>query len=101
MLPTLSPAQEKLLIGLADPEASADWDKDVSAGELMALLANAEFHGVLPIVLRKLRERRDANLPEDPGLARKLAELRDQATTATGQSMLLQYHGDRIMKALA
>ncbi|TGU42095.1 hypothetical protein EN795_35750, partial [bacterium M00.F.Ca.ET.152.01.1.1] len=59
------------------------------------------FHGVLPIVLRKLRERRDANLPEDPGLARKLAELRDQATTATGQSMLLQYHGDRIMKALA
>ena len=37
MLPELSPAQEKLLINLADPEASADWDKDVSAGELMAL----------------------------------------------------------------
>ncbi|RWD68593.1 nucleotidyltransferase family protein [Mesorhizobium sp.] len=101
MLPELSPAQEKLLISLADPEAPADWDKDVSAGDLLALLANAEFHGVLPIVLRKLRERGDANLPKDVGLRQKLAELRDQMTMATGQSMLLQYHGDRIMKALA
>ncbi|RUU53941.1 hypothetical protein EOD04_33490, partial [Mesorhizobium sp. M2C.T.Ca.TU.009.01.2.1] len=101
MLPELSPAQEKLLIKLADPEATADWGNDVSAGDLLALLANAEFHGVLPIVLRKLRERGDADLPNDAGLRQKLAELRDQMTTATGQSMLLQYHGDRVMKALA
>lgn len=100
MLPELSPAQERLLINLADPEAPADWDKGVSAGGLLALLANAEFHGVLPIVLRKLRERGEANLPKDAGLLQKLAELRDQMTTVTGQSMLLQYHGDRIMKAL-
>ena len=101
MLPALSPAQEKLLIKLADPEAPADWGKDVSAGDLLAELANAEFHGVLPIVLRKFRERGDANLPKDARLLQKLTELRDQMTTATGQSMLLQYHGDRIMKALA
>ncbi len=101
MLPELSPAQEKLLINLADPETAADWGKDGSGASLMALLANAEFHGVLPIVLRKFRERGDANLPKDAGLPQKLAELRDQATMATGQSMLLQYHGDRIMKALA
>ena len=101
MLPALSPAQEKLLIKLADPEAPADWGKDVSAGDLLAELANAEFHGVLPIVLRKFREYGDANLPKDARLLQKLTELRDQMTTATGQSMLLQYHGDRIMKALA
>ena len=101
MLPALSPAQEKLLIKLADPEAPADWGKDVSTGDLLAELANAEFHGVLPIVLRKFRERGDANLPKDARLLQKLTELRDQMTTATGQSMLLQYHGDRIMKALA
>ena len=101
MLPELSPAQERLLINLADPEAPADWGKDVSAGDLMALLANAEFHGVLPIVLRKLRERGDARLPQNAALQRRLSELRDDATIATGQSMLLQYHGDRIMKALA
>ncbi|TIW06144.1 MAG: hypothetical protein E5V81_34100, partial [Mesorhizobium sp.] len=86
MLPELSPAQEKLLINLADPEAPSDWGKDVSAGDLLALLANAEFHGVLPIVLRKFRERGDANLPKDAGLRQKLAELRDQMTMATGQS---------------
>src|SRR5690349_9558122 len=101
MLPELSPAQEKLLINLADPEVPADWDRDVPAAGLLALLANAEFHGVLPIVLRKLRERGEADLPKDAALLQKLAELRDQMTTATGQSMLLQYHGDRIMKALA
>ncbi|WP_149790648.1 nucleotidyltransferase family protein [Mesorhizobium sp. NFR06] len=101
MLPELSPAQEKLLINLADPEAPAEWGKELSASGLTAMLANAEFHGVLPIVLRKFRERGDADLPKDAALLQKLDELRDQATTATGQSMLLQYHGDRIMKALA
>jgi hypothetical protein len=101
MLPPLSPAEEKLLLGFADPETPARQARDVSAKSLTALLANAEFHGVLPIMLRKLREIGDAQLPRDPALQQKLAELRDQATIATGQSMLLQYHGDRIMKALA
>ena len=101
MLPPLSPAEEKLLLGFADPEASADRGKDLSANSLMALLANAEFHGVLPIMLRKLRERGDDNLPGDGVLRQRLSQLRDQSTLATGQSMLLQYHGGRIMKALA
>lgn len=101
MLPPLSPAEEKLLLDFADPEAPADGKWTLSANSLMALLANAEFHGVLPIMLRKLREIGDANLPANTALRQKLAELRDQATLATGQSMLLQYHGDRIMKALA
>ncbi|TGP23987.1 MULTISPECIES: nucleotidyltransferase family protein [unclassified Mesorhizobium] len=101
MLPPLSPADEKLLLDFADPEVPADRDRNLSASSLTALLANAEFHGVLPIMLRKLREIGDASLPEDAALRQKLSELRDQATLVTGQSMLLQYHGDRIMKALA
>lgn len=101
MLPPLSPAEEKLLLDFADPEAPADRGRNLSASSLMALLANAEFHGVLPIMLRKLREIGDTDLPADAALRQKLSELRDQATLATGQSMLLQYHGDRIMKALA
>ncbi|TPJ73277.1 nucleotidyltransferase family protein [Mesorhizobium sp. B2-7-1] len=101
MLPSLAPADEKLLLTFADPEASAAIGNGLAAKTLLALLANAEFHGVLPIMLRKLREIGDARLPQDAALQRKLSELRDGATMATGQSMLLQYHGDRIMKALA
>ncbi|RWA77593.1 MAG: hypothetical protein EOQ28_02340 [Mesorhizobium sp.] len=101
MLPPLSPAEEKLLLDFADPEAPADRGRDLSASSLMALLANAEFHGVLPIMLRKLREIGDAKLPDDATLRQKLCGQRDQATLVTGQSMLLQYHGERIMKALA
>ncbi|RUW76381.1 hypothetical protein EOA29_27865, partial [Mesorhizobium sp. M1E.F.Ca.ET.063.01.1.1] len=84
MLPPLSPAEEKLLLEFADPEAPADRGRNLAASSLKALLANAEFHGVLPIMLRKLRERGDADLPDDAALQQKLAELRDQATIATG-----------------
>lgn len=101
MLPTLSPAEEKSLVVFADPEAPVARGARFSAASLQALLANAEFHGVLPVMLRKLRELGDASLPDDAGLREKLSGLRDQATLATGQSMLLQYHGERIMKALA
>ncbi|WP_224545099.1 nucleotidyltransferase family protein [Mesorhizobium sp. CA16] len=101
MLPSLAPADEKLLLTFADPEASAAIGDGLAAATLLALLANAEFHGVLPIMLRKLREIGDARLPQDATLQRRLSELRDEATMATGQSMLLQYHGERIMKALA
>lgn len=100
MLPSLTFAEERLLLRLADPEAAAVED-NLSAKALSALLDNAEFHGVLPIMLRKLRERGGARLPEDPGLQSKLDDLRQKATIATGQSMLLQYHGDRIMKGMA
>ncbi|OBQ77236.1 nucleotidyltransferase family protein [Mesorhizobium sp. WSM3873] len=101
MLPPLSPAEEKLLLEFADPEAPSERGGALSASSLIALLANAEFHGVLPIMLRKLREIGEADLPNDAALRQQLSGLRDQATLATGQSMLLQYHGDRIMKALA
>nr|WIE91827.1 nucleotidyltransferase family protein [Mesorhizobium sp. WSM4875] len=101
MLLPLSPAEEKLLLEFADPEAPSERGGALSASSLIALLANAEFHGVLPIMLRKLREIGEADLPNDAALRQKLSGLRDQATLATGQSMLLQYHGDRIMKALA
>jgi hypothetical protein len=101
MLPPLTSAEEKLLLRYADPEASAIDAANLPAKTLMALLDNAEFHGILPIMLRKLQERGDAHLPPDAGLQGKLNGLRDKATIATGQSMLLQYHGDRIMKGLA
>ena len=101
MLPPLTPANEKLLLTFADPEAPPGIDGDLAAETLLALLANAEFHGVLPIMLRKLGAIGDAQLPTDAALQQKLSELRDQSTLVTGQSMLLQYHGDRIMKALA
>ncbi|WP_192179389.1 nucleotidyltransferase family protein [Mesorhizobium amorphae] len=101
MLPSLSPADEKLLLTFADPEAPAGWGRDVAANSLLALLANAEFHGVLPIMLRKLQERGDAHLPQDLDLQARLADLRQKSTLVTGQSMLLQYHGERIMTALA
>ncbi|TPI28508.1 nucleotidyltransferase family protein [Mesorhizobium sp. B3-2-1] len=100
MLPSLTSAEERLLLRFADPEAAAVED-NLSAKALSALLDNAEFHGVLPIMLRKLRERGDARLPLDAGLPDKLDDLRQKATIATGQSMLLQYHGDRIMKGMA
>jgi hypothetical protein len=100
MLPHLTPAEERLLLRYADPAAPAVADT-LSAKTLSALLDNAEFHGILPIMLRKLRERGDAQLPGDPGLQARLADLRHKATIATGQSMLLQYHGGRIMKELA
>lgn len=99
MLPPLTPAEEKLLLNYADPEARTAGDP--AAKTLSALLANAEFHGVLPIMLRKLQERGDAHLPQDAALQEQLSSLRQKAPIATGQSMLLQYHGDRIMKALA
>ena len=100
MLPSLTNAEERLLLRFADPEA-APVGEDLSAKTLTALLDNAEFHGVLPIMLRKLQERGDARLPSDAGLQARLEDLRQKATIATGQSMLLQYHGDRIMKGLA
>ncbi|KRB26043.1 MULTISPECIES: nucleotidyltransferase family protein [Mesorhizobium] len=100
MLPSLTSAEERLLLRFADPEAAAVED-NLSAKSLSALLENAEFHGILPIMLRKLRERGDARLPPDAGLRDKLDDLRQKATIATGQSMLLQYHGDRIMKEMA
>jgi hypothetical protein len=99
MLPPLTPADEKLLLRYADPEAAGD--DAPSARTLLTLLANAEFHGILPIMLRKLQAREPGYLPNDTTLRERLADLRDKATIATGQSMLLQYHGDRIMKALA
>ncbi len=101
MLPSLKRIDEELLLTFADPEAPAGIGGDLAAETLLALLANAEFHGVLPIMLRKLGEIGDAHLPADAVLRQRLSELRDQSTLATGQSMLLQYHGDRIMKALA
>jgi hypothetical protein len=101
MLPPLSPADEKLLLRYADPEALVVGDNIVSAKTLSALLANAEFHGILPIMLRKLQERGDENLPRDAVLQAALSDLRQKSTIVTGQSMLLQYHGDRVMKALA
>jgi hypothetical protein len=100
MLPSLTSAEERLLLRFADPEAAAVED-NLSAKSLSALLENAEFHGILPIMLRKLRERGDARLPPDAGLRDKLDDLRQKATIATGQSMLLQYHGDHIMKEMA
>jgi len=99
MLPPLTPADEKLLLNYADPEAELAVVPRV--GSLLALLDNAEFHGVLPIMLRKLREAGDAHLPQDADLQARLDELREASTLVTGQSMLLQYHGERIMKALA
>ena len=99
MLPSLTSAEERLLLRYADPEAAVV--EDLSAKTLSALLDNAEFHGILPIMLRKLQERGDAQLPPDQGLRDRLEYLRQKATIATGQSMLLQYHGDRIMKGLA
>ncbi|QPC94961.1 nucleotidyltransferase family protein [Mesorhizobium sp. INR15] len=101
MLPQLTPSEEKLLLTFADPEATVTGADVFGAATLSALLANAEFHGVLPIMLRKLRERGDQHLPRDAMVQEQLFELRQQATMVTGQSMLLQYHGDRIMKALA
>ncbi|WP_095200909.1 nucleotidyltransferase family protein [Mesorhizobium carmichaelinearum] len=100
MLPSLTCAEERLLLRFADPAATAVGE-ELSAKALSALLDNAEFHGVLPIMLRKLQERGDAHLPPDAGLRGKLDDLRDKATIATGQSMLLRYHGDRIMKGMA
>ncbi|KRB34553.1 hypothetical protein ASD99_02885 [Mesorhizobium sp. Root695] len=100
MLPSLTPAEEKLLLRYADPEAAAV-EEDLSAKTLSALLDNAEFHGILPIMLRKLQQRGDAHLPADADLHGRLDDLRQKGTIATGQSMLLQYHGDRIMKGLA
>jgi len=100
MLPPLTPAEEKLLLNYADPEAPLAGG-DLAAKTLSALLANAEFHGILPIMLRKLQERGDAHLPQDAGLMETLSDLRQKSTLVTGQSMLLHYHGDRIMKALA
>lgn len=100
MLPPLTSIEERLLLRFADPEATAVED-NLSAKVLSALLDNAEFHGVLPIMLRKLQEGGDARLPQDASLREKLDDLRNKATIATGQSMLLQYHGDRIMKGMA
>jgi hypothetical protein len=100
MLPSLTLADEKLLLRYADPEASVSGD-NVTAETLSALLANAEFHGVLPMMLRKLGECGDGHLPQDPRLRERLADLRRKSTLVTGQSMLLRHHGDRIMKALA
>ncbi|TGU54205.1 hypothetical protein EN791_034210, partial [Mesorhizobium sp. M2D.F.Ca.ET.148.01.1.1] len=87
MLPSLTPAEEKLLLRFADPEAAAVED-NLSAKALSALLDNAEFHGVLPIMLRKLKERGDAHLPQDAALLARLTELREASTPVTGQSML-------------
>ncbi|MBN9222309.1 MAG: nucleotidyltransferase family protein [Mesorhizobium sp.] len=100
MLPSLTTAEERLLLRYADPEAEAVQNVS-SAKSLSALLDNAEFHGILPIMLRKLREHGDSHLPKDAGLEARLEDLRQKATIATGQSMLLQYHGDRIMRGMA
>jgi len=73
MLPPLSPADEKLLLTFADPEAPAAIGGNLAAQTLLALLANAEFNGVLPIMLRKLRQIGAARLPQDAALQGKLS----------------------------
>ena len=50
MLPSLAPADEKLLLTFADPNASVAIGNGLAAETLMVLLANAEFHGVLSIM---------------------------------------------------
>lgn len=99
MLPPLSADDEKLLLAFADPQHETAVAR--SAPRLEALLANAEFHGVLPIMLRKLSTQGEAALPADSRLGARLAELRHGQMMATGQSMLLQYHGERVMRSLA
>lgn len=100
MLPALSRAEERLLLGLADPEAPAP-EELPPAPRMLALLDNVEFHGVLPIAMRKLGAYGFDRLAQDDALKARLAELRERITVAVGQSMLLQYHGGRIMRGLA
>ncbi|TGS31660.1 hypothetical protein EN823_15390, partial [bacterium M00.F.Ca.ET.180.01.1.1] len=83
MLPPLTADEETLLLRYADPEAEAVGEV-LPAKTLMALLDNAEFHGILPVMLRKLGESGDARLPQDAGLKAKLDDLRQKATIGTG-----------------
>ena len=96
----LSSADEKLLVALADPEAkapAADWNSN----RMSALVEAADNHGVLPVVTRKFRTLATGGTSFDPTSRRLIEESGQSLTIATGQSMMLSFHGRRIFGALA
>ena len=101
MLPPLTPADENLLLNYRGPRG---------AGGLAAILRQKPCRLCWPMPSSTASCRsccascRSVATPiclQDAGLQETLSELRQKSTLVTGQSMLLQYHGDRIMKALA
>lgn len=97
----LSAADEALLIDLADPIAPPPPDIHWTSDRLARLLDAAESHGLLAIVVRKLREAGAADwLPDEKSVAR-LRDLERRTTLAVGQSLLLQFHARRVMTDLA
>ena len=90
----LSAADAKLLIALADPESSFA-PPPLAPGRAQLLLSQAERHGVLPAVLRKLR----------PGLATpELAPIRDHFSiryqAGVAFNMQLRAHAKQLQAAL-
>ena len=96
----LSAEDEALLVSLADPVArppTTTW-----SGERLARLIPAiDSHGVMPVAARKLREAGVATRLTDRASAEALAGVERTATLAVGQSLLLQFHGRRVMADLA
>lgn len=95
----LAAADEILLVALADPEAappSAEWD----GARVATLIEAADNHGVLPIASRKLRALAAAGGAFDPAGSRLIDESAQKLTIATGQSMMLSFHGRRVFSAL-
>ncbi|MEW9837314.1 nucleotidyltransferase family protein [Mesorhizobium marinum] len=96
--PPLSPREQVLFAGLADPRRQIDAN-DLRDGQLAArMLAAARAHGVLPIVWRKLSGL-DADFGEPVRDALQAAG--DMVATMAGQSLLLRHHGGTIAKAFA
>jgi Uncharacterised nucleotidyltransferase len=104
--PPLDHRSERWLIHLADPGRLAPQpQRELDPRALPNLLAAAELHGVLPIVLRRLAE--DSKNSSAGGAARTsvdpsiLEEHRIRLAYQTGFGMMLTHHADRTMKKFA
>ena len=92
---------DALLLHLSDPERARPADLSLSTSSLSELLERSQFHGVFPILWRKLRDHPTTEAIGD-GEGTALIE-RSQAIYSglTGQCMVLRFHEARVMEALA
>jgi len=97
----LSSEDEEVFLRFADPATPAFQITNLSRERFEAITAHAQWHGVLPIVLRKFVELSQTDPRQTVSFDAQLRQLQERSVMAIGQSMLLQHHGHRIIQALS
>jgi hypothetical protein len=93
-------ALDALLVGLSDPDRARPDTLSLDTSSLGLLLERAQFHGVFPILWRKLHDHPVVEaMPGDDGQA-LIARSQAIYDGLAGQCILLRLHEARVMEAL-